>query len=208
MAFHRVIQDRLQTWGLEYLQTLAGKPNPAVNTFKLYLENYQFEEKYPDERYIWTACILALRATSQGNFGVGAIITNARGEMVSWGHNEVFFPCFASNKHAEMVAMDYFESSFKNTAGIRTHRLYTSVECCPMCLVRLIQSGIGTVIFAAPDPPGGMGRRIRELPQAWADLSKRQTFRQADCNPVLIDIARQIFEYDIAARYQKLADRP
>jgi hypothetical protein len=76
-----------------------------------------------------------------------------------------------------------------------------------MCLVRLIESGIGTVAYAAPDLPGGMVRRINELPHAWSDLSSEQTFRQADCSLVLTDIAQKIFEFDIDKRYKRLAER-
>ena len=33
---------------------------------------------------------------------------------------------------------------------------YSSIEPCPMCVARLIATGVGTVKFVAPDASGGM----------------------------------------------------
>jgi len=73
------------------------------------------------------------------------------------------------------------------------YTLYTSLESCPMCLARLITSGVATVKYVAPDTQGGMVHLMGNLPPIWQELAKRQTFPQATCSPIVIQSAFEIF---------------
>ena len=108
--------------------------------------------------------------------GVGGL--ESRGSLSS-GHNEVFSPYFRSDRHAEMVAMDAFEDTHRASGGLGRFRLYTSLESCPMCLIRLSTSRIGRVLHAARDIPAGMVYRMSDLPPFWIELARRKSFEQA-----------------------------
>jgi cytosine deaminase len=71
--------------------------------------------------------------------------------------------------------------------------LYTSVEPCPMCLTRIINSGIKEVRYAAVDETGGMATRFQDLPPFWKDLAEGISLKQAECSPELKTIARKLF---------------
>ena len=71
--------------------------------------------------------------------------------------------------------------------------LYTSVEPCPMCLARIINTGIKKVYYVAPDETGGMSARVDALPPFWRDLAKKQSFQQINCSPLLREIALRLF---------------
>lgn len=164
-----------------------------INTWKIRLTEHQPRREYTDDVYVWLTCILALEASIEGNFGVGSILVNEGGNIVVQGHNKVFSPYFRSDRHAEMVVMDAFENARRAPGGLDRFTLYTSLEPCPMCLIRLSTSDIGRVLFAARDIPGGMVHRMNELPPFWMELAQRKIFQQAACSPNLMEAANEIF---------------
>ena len=178
--------------GLEQL-ALIDSESIGVGQWKAWLTGYQFNDEYPDERYIWLTCALALKAVDSGNFGVGSILIDGGGNVVAQGHNEVYSPYFRSDRHAEMVVMDKFEDAYRNIAKLEGYTLYTSLECCPMCLTRLITSGVNTVLYAAQDITGGMVHKIEDLPSDWIELARRQVYGRARCSPELVNAANQVF---------------
>ena len=96
---------RIREIGLEYLA--KNKPeSDDIGKWKTWLTDYQFNSEYPDDGNIWLTCILALNGANSGNYGVGSILQNGDGSIVSWGHNEMFNPYFRSDLHAEMVVMN------------------------------------------------------------------------------------------------------
>ncbi|MFH0782589.1 MAG: deaminase [Pseudomonadota bacterium] len=92
-----------------------------------------------------------------------------------------------------MVVINSFEDKHKGKQSLKEYALYSSLESCPMCLTRLITSGIGKVSYLAPDMTGGMVNKIRDLPDIWHQLSENQIFDQAKCSNDLIDVAFKIF---------------
>jgi cytosine deaminase len=198
--------ELIRQLGLEQLETI-GLKYTNVREWKTWLSNYQFNTKYPDDRYVWLTCVLALKAVGTGNFGVGCILINAEGNIVAWGHNEVFNPYFRSNRHAEMVVMDKFEDSYQGITSRGGYTLYTSLESCPMCLARLITSGINIVLYAAPDKDGGMVHKMNDLPPTWIDLASRNIFSQAECSQDMINAATQIFLVNAIELNWKLKNR-
>ncbi|MDL5503021.1 MAG: nucleoside deaminase, partial [Candidatus Methanoperedens sp.] len=110
------------------------------------LLDYKFNDACPDDKYVWLKNVLALKGVDSGNFGVGCILVDFHGNVVVQGHNEVFNPYFRSDRHAEMVVMDEFEDTHRDIPMIQGFTLYTSLESCPMCFVRLITSGVNKVL--------------------------------------------------------------
>ena len=157
------------------------------------LENYVLKPTFVDEFYSWLSCILALHAVNKGNFGVGCVLVDQNGDVEFMGHNMVFTPYFRSDRHAEMVVMNKFEDKYKGSKSLNNYTLYSSLESCPMCLTRLITSGIGRVFYLAPDITGGMVHKIDDLPSIWTELTQSKVFDQATCSQQLQELAFEIF---------------
>ena len=95
--------------------------------------------------------------------------------------------------HAEMDLLDRWEDRLrkqplKNDGDPRRCEgivLYSSYEPCPMCLVRIINSGIKKLYYVAPDPSGGMVTRMDDLPPFWRTFAQDREYTQARCSPVL-----------------------
>jgi cytosine deaminase len=149
------------------------------------------DESYPDDRFILAALREAVAAAGEGNFGIGAVVASGK-RIVARGRNMVFSPYFLSDLHAEMVAMNRFESRHRARTEAGDLALYTTLEPCPMCLTRLITARIPTVKFATEDRLGGMASRLADLPPAWPDLAKNQTFAPAQCSPTLVQCASEL----------------
>jgi len=181
-----------------------GPGSEDIMTWRTYLTRYQPSEQYPDDAFAWLTCILALAAVEKGNFGVGSILIDHAGGVISQGHNEVFHPYFRSDRHAEMVVMDEFEDANPDFEKPDDYTLYTSLEPCPMCLVRLSASNVKRVVFAAQDMEGGMVHKVSDLPVFWVELLQTRVFRQARCSPDLIDAAHQIFLLNLAELNAKI----
>ena len=194
--------EQIKKIGLEQLAQIQGD-----DRWRDWLTDYLFRENYPDDGYAWLTCVLALKGKNSGNYGVGDILVDDNGNVVASGHNEVFHPHFRSDRHAEMVVMDNFEEAYPDIVQLKGYTLYTSVECCPMCLTRLISSGVNRVLYVAPDEAGGMVHRLNNLPPPWVELAKRQAYGRADCSPELVTAATEIFLLNRAELNQKIQSR-
>jgi tRNA(adenine34) deaminase len=64
-----------------------------------------------------------------------------------------------------------------------------------MCLTRIINSGIKTVLYVVEDKQGGMVTRLDQLPPFWREFAADREFRQADCSPELRQIALELFHF-------------
>jgi tRNA(Arg) A34 adenosine deaminase TadA len=188
--------------GQQHLHNLRSSGG-AVGHWREFLAGYQPQAQHPDDAYAWLACTLALEGVARDNFGVGAILVDAGGQVVAQGHNEVFHPHFRSDRHAEMVVLDGWEEGRPQVPWPGGLTLFSSVESCPMCLVRLVCADVKRVLFAAEDPIGGMVQRRNNLPPAWLELGQRKTFAQAQCSLELAHAADQIFRINL----QELNDR-
>ena len=178
--------------GLQELVQIDSKTD-RTKKWKTQLMDYQFHHEYPDDSCIWLTNVLALRAVNCGNFGIGCVLTDGSGNVVVHGHNEIFNPYFRSDRHGEMVVMDKFEDTRRDHTEQEGYTLYTSLEPCPMCLVRLITSIVNKVLYAAPDMSGGMVHDMKGLPPFWIELGEGMVFTQAKCSQELIRGANDIF---------------
>ena len=201
-----VKRSDLNKWGLELLR-ITTPDNDDLSSWKHILITYQPLENLRDDVYIWMTIILALKAADIGNFGVGSVLVDGNGNVVAAGHNKVFEPYFRSDLHAEMVVMSQFEDENQDITNLENYTLYTSLESCPMCLARLITSGVGTILHAASDIDGGMVHKIMDLPPTWRTLSERQVFNQAKCSQKMINIAGDIINYSVNQLNSRLEQR-
>ena len=103
--------------------------------------------------------------------------------------------------------MDRFEESHPEVISMDGYRLYTSLESCPMCMARLISSGVSVVLHVADDLEGGMVRQRHLLPPVWQKMMEPMVFATARCSERLRDMARQIFAVNAAELNQKLLAR-
>jgi len=164
-------------------------------------------DDYPDEQISLYTCEEALNAVMEGNYGVGCVLLGPSGDIVLRGHNQVFYPYFRSDRHAEMVVMDIFEDSRQEVLDMSGYVLHCSLEPCPMCLARLISARIGTVKYVASDIDGGMIHQADKLPKNFIRLAKNQSFIQSVSSPDIQKIASEIFFLNINELREKLFKR-
>jgi cytosine deaminase len=153
------------------------------------------------------ACSEALAAARTGNYGVGALLIDPKGEILERGRNAVFVLHFRSDLHAEMVVMTAFEQRHPTVESMRGYTPLCSLEPCPMCLTRLLIAGVQTVKFLAYDAPAGMVKQRDSFPTAWRRLWQRQEFIQADVSESLRRFALDVFLLNLESCRQKLLSR-
>jgi len=137
----------------------------------------------------------AINAAKSGTFGVGAILVNNETKEIMYrGQNKVFSES-RSDLHAEMDLLNNFENKNKEKSRdmLKGFTMYTSLESCPMCLCRIITSGLIEVYHVADDSGGGMVHLYNQLPPVWKDISQGRTFKKADCSDDLAAISEQVF---------------
>ncbi len=96
-----------------------------------------------------------------------------------------------------MVVLDSWEEGRPQMPWPGGLTLFTSIESCPMCLVRLACADISRVLFVSEDPIGGMVQRMNSLPPAWLSLAQTKQFAHAHCSPELAHAASQIFQINL-----------
>jgi len=199
-------KERIRKSGVEHLEGIDPTTG-HMGDWKSRLSDYEFNEKHPEDPCAWLTCILALKGVSSGNFGIGCILVDGDYNIVGEGHNQVHKPYFRSDLHAEMVVMNKFEDEHKDLANLKNYTLFTSLESCPMCMARLISSGVKTILHVSPDDRGGMVHKMQDLPEVWPEIARRQIFDQAKCSKDLIDAALQIFLLNVDALDNQLIAR-
>jgi tRNA(adenine34) deaminase len=171
------------------------------------LNAYVADPAYPDDRFVLVTLREGLAGARERNGGIGAcLVRRSTGEVLEVGHNRQFEPYLRSDRHAEMDLLDRYEDRMKRTRSSDprdpTYRdprnmdgvvLYTSVEPCPMCLTRIINSGLKEVYYAAADLNGGMASRFDSLPPSWKNMAGDMILKPAACSPALRDLAARLF---------------
>lgn len=174
------------------MTTYYQSTDQTLESLEKALRAYTPNPQFPHDVFVYAAVEEALFAAQEGNFGVGACLVKD-GQIVQRGRNHVIHPYFRSDLHAEMDVMTRFEEANKNTPNMREYALFTSLEPCPMCVVRLAGSGVGHIYHAMVDVDGGMATRLQDLPPAWNKLASRLHFGEADCSPQLKEISLGIW---------------
>jgi tRNA(adenine34) deaminase len=169
------------------------------------ITQYTIQPGFPDDPYGLIVVKAALEAIKGESGGIGACLVDARtGQVVETGRNRQFTTYFRSDLHAEMDLLNRYEDRVKKLRSPRNGGnprecphllLISSVEPCPMCLTRIINSGIKTVLYVVEDKQGGMVTRLDQLPPFWREFAADREFRQADCSPELRQIALELFHF-------------
>lgn len=98
---------------------------------------------------------LAWEAYQRGTIPIGCIITTKDGEIVSRGRNRIFDkestnPLAGSDMaHAEMTAL--FNLKVEEHPDIKTYKLYTTLEPCPMCFGTMVMMSIRNIFYGGRD---------------------------------------------------------
>ena len=108
----------------------------------------------------WQACMeLAWEAYCDDCIPIGAVVTDAGGNILSRGRNRIYRKATAHGHtrndqlaHAEMEALG--SPAFDHT-NANTCVLYTTTEPCPMCLGAFYMSGVRTLHYASREPWAG-----------------------------------------------------
>lgn len=96
---------------------------------------------------------LAHTAYNQDEVPVGAIITDAHGEVLAETYNTKEMDQNACH-HAEILAIKKASQKIKGWRLVDCN-LYVTLEPCPMCMAALSQARIKNIYFGAYDPKGG-----------------------------------------------------
>lgn len=174
------------------------------------LEAFEPDPNNPHDAPMKEAVRQALKAAREGNFGVGAVLC-LDGEIIEKGRNRVFHPHFNSGAHAEMVLLDRREHRARGGKGPRSgHKihwgtvLYTSLQPCPMCVGRLVISGVSEVYFAVEDTEGG--GTIDHLPLTFKRMLGGRIIAPSTCSPEFRELALAIFLATVPRNDKLLAE--
>jgi tRNA(adenine34) deaminase len=177
------------------------------------INTYVADPSYPDDPFILVTVKEGLKGARERNGGIGAcLVRKSDSVVIEQAHNRQHEPYFRSDLHAEMDLLDRYEERIKLTRSRDPHNptfrnprnmigivLYTSVEPCPMCLARIINSGVQEVYYAAPDEDGGMAGRFNNLPPSWKRMAAGLVIKHARCSPELKELAASLFRPMFAA---------
>lgn len=117
----------------------------------------------------WRACAEeAWEAYRAGSLPIGAVVTDAHGNIVARGRNRIHEPSgppgsVSGHKlaHAELnalLALDHPEN------GPRARVLWTTTEPCPMCAGAARMADVGGLRYAAREPWGGSAAMFETVP--------------------------------------------
>lgn len=106
-----------------------------------------------DEYFMRAALNEARRAAAEGEIPVGAVITDAEGNIIASAHN-MTQALNDVTAHAEMLAITAAESHF-GAKYLTDCTLYVTVEPCLMCAGALAWSQIGRIVIGARDDKRG-----------------------------------------------------
>lgn len=166
----------------------------TYSQFQRQVAKLQSSPGLPKEDQIMLTCLEeAIAAGSTGNYPAGSVITDLSLVPLAQGRNYSYEPHPNSRRHAEMEAIDGFESQ-----SLPTHPsssiLFSSLEPCVMCTQRILLSGITQVKFLWKDPAGGGISMLPHFPTESASLAKRVKFSEYHGNSLLKQMGREIYE--------------
>ena len=164
--------------------------------------DYKINDGFKDDAYGLVVIKAGLDSLKEGSGGIGAcLVDTTTGEVIEYGRNRQTATYFRSDLHGEMDLLNRYEDRMKKATKAKADNprecknlvLLSSMEPCPMCLTRIINSGIKTVLYVTEDKEGGMVTRIDSLPPFWREFAADREFRKADCSPELQQISHDMF---------------
>lgn len=139
---------------------------------------------------------LALReaaaAAARGEVPVGAVVTDAAGEVLAAAGNEVEVRCDAT-AHAEILALRAAAARIGSPRLVGC-TLTVTLEPCPMCAQAASFFRVKRLVFGAYDPKGGgvdHGARIFAAPSCHHAPEVVGGVRETDCAALLREFFRE-----------------
>lgn len=102
-----------------------------------------------DEQFMRLAIAEAVKATDIDEVPVGAVITDASGDVVATGFNRTIIDSDPTG-HAEIIALRTAAERIGNYR-LTGYTLYTTIEPCVMCAGAIVNARIGRLVFGAHD---------------------------------------------------------
>ena len=111
----------------------------------------------------WMQLALAQAAQAQrlGEVPVGAVLVDARGELLATGFNRTIID-HDPTAHAEIVALRSGAQQVQNYR-LPGAALYVTLEPCAMCLGAMLHARLARVVFGATDPKTGVCGSVLNL---------------------------------------------
>ncbi|MDL2275317.1 tRNA adenosine(34) deaminase TadA [Desulfosarcina sp. OttesenSCG-928-G10] len=116
---------------------------------------------YSHDDYMNIALSEAILADREDEVPIGAVLVDAKGNILSQGHNQTLSRCDPS-AHAEMNVIRAAARQMGNYRLLRT-TLYVTVEPCLMCMGAVVHARIQTLVYGAPDPKWGAAGSLYDL---------------------------------------------
>ncbi|MEA5567003.1 tRNA adenosine(34) deaminase TadA [Anabaena sp. UHCC 0399] len=115
---------------------------------------------------------LAKVAGDAGEVPVGAVITDADGNLIAEGENRKERDQDPT-AHAEIIVL---RSATKNLQTWRLHdcTLYVTLEPCPMCAGAIVQARLGKLVYGVDDTKTGAIRTVLNIPDSAASNHRLQ----------------------------------
>jgi tRNA(adenine34) deaminase len=103
----------------------------------------------------------ALAASAAGEVPVGAVLIDARGEILGQAHNAPISSCDPT-AHAEILALRRAAKTLQNYRLPGTI-FYVTLEPCSMCLGAMLQARVQTLVYGAADGKAGAAGSVVDL---------------------------------------------
>ncbi len=92
---------------------------------------------------------------------VGAVLVDARGDILAAAHN-LTITLHDPSAHAEILVLRAAGQKLKNYRFLNTS-LYVTIEPCVMCMGAMLHARVGRLVFGAKDPRWGAAGSLYDL---------------------------------------------
>ncbi len=128
------------------------------------LQQLNYDNYLLHSKWIKYCIELAQTAGERGEIPVGAVITDAQGNLIAQAANNKYRLQDAT-AHAEILAIQKASKILQNWC-LGGCTLYVTLEPCPMCAGAIIQSRMGLLVYGADEPKTGAIRSVMNLPDS------------------------------------------
>ncbi|MCG6138604.1 MAG: tRNA adenosine(34) deaminase TadA [Nostoc sp. LLA-1] len=126
----------------------------------------EYPEYLKHRQWMSHALELSQIAGDAGEVPVGAVIIDAKGNLMATGENRKERDKDPT-AHAEIIALRAAAKSLHNW-HLNDCTMYVTLEPCPMCAGAIIQARLGMLIYGVDDPKTGAIRTVTNIPDGAA----------------------------------------
>jgi tRNA(adenine34) deaminase len=145
-----------------------------------------------DAYWMQQAYELALVAREQGEVPVGAVLVNAKNQLIGQGWNQVLQKPDPT-AHAECICLQVAAAKLQNYR-LENTTLYVTLEPCCMCAGAIIHARIQRLVFATRDFKAGAAGSIYHLLRGYPlnhQVSVDEGVLQKECSNLLMDFFKE-----------------